>query len=335
MITTDDFLKPAYTPDLTESGVAMAARFLAHQIDHLGGSLYAQLRQVVGEVAVELAFRRLLSEKEVPFEVKANLPFSDPNRFDVSLGGHRCEVHTFLVSKRNQITAMKQAPSALLETPALLKEHQFSSSTHLEKDLHVFGFLLGITSDSEGETRKAQEAGQPTYLLHPLKTGWSVPQNWTSLGKLTLKSECPTAIRVEVGGLDINRTFTSESMTLEPLKKANAQNEYYSLAYVHAEKLPEARLGLHSSGKDELYLILPHEWGNIWVYGMEIWLAGYIPQEEFRRKASTTFSGSRVFQYSTTQTKSLSVSVKELRPLEKLFSEVIQWKNGRRSWDAR
>ena len=332
MISIDDFLKPAYTPDLTESGVAMAARFLAYQIDHSGGSIYAQLRQVVSEVAVELAFRRQLSEKGVPFEVKGNMPFSDPNRFDVSLGGHRCEVHTLLVSKRNQITAIKHDPLGLLETPALLKEHQFSSSNHLEKDLHVFGFLLGLTSDSEGETRKAQEAGQPTYLLHPLKTSWSIPPNWTPLGKLALKSESQTNMRVEIGGLDIDRTFTSESMTLEPLKRVYAKNEYYSLAYVHAEKLPEARLGLHSSEKDELYLILPHEWGNIWVYGMEIWMAGYIPQEEFRRKASTTFSGSRVFQYSTTQTKSLSVPVKELRPLEKLFSDVIQWKNGRRSW---
>ncbi len=88
---------------------------------------------------------------------------------------------------------------------------------------------------------------------------------------------------------------------------------------VHA--LPEARLGVHSRGW-EVYLIHPHEWGNIWVYGMEIWLTGYLLREEFRRKADVVYAGTRVFQYSRTQTKNYAVPMSHLRPLPELFERV-------------
>ena len=73
------------------------------------------------------------------------------------------------------------------------------------------------------------------------------------------------------------------------------------------------------------------EWGNIWIYGMDIWLTGYIVHEEFRRKASPIFAGSRVFQYSKTQTKNMSVPVADLRSLNELFGRVKEWEDDRKN----
>ena len=65
---------------------------------------------------------------------------------------------------------------------------------------------------------------------------------------------------------------------------------------------------------------------------MEIWLAGYISEQDFRRKAATTFAGSRVFQYSQTRTKNLSIPVSDLHPLGDLLERVKSWETRKKSW---
>jgi len=98
MITASDFLQLPYTPDLTEGGIAYAIRSLPYTYDRMGGSPYDRLRRIVAGVAVELAFRRHLSQQDIPYDVKGATPFTDPDRYDVSLGGHRCDIKSFIIS---------------------------------------------------------------------------------------------------------------------------------------------------------------------------------------------------------------------------------------------
>ena len=331
MITAGDFIKLPYTPDLTEGGIAYATRSLSYTYDRMGGSLYSRLRRIVSGVAVELAFRRYLGEQEIPFDVKGATHFSEPDRYDVSLGGHRCDIKTFVMSKRNQITTTRRTPELVLRAPALIPADQFSPDHHSDQDLYLFAFLFGLTTNSPEDIQKAVDADQRIYLIHPLRSDWSRPQNWAPFGRLALKSECSTPLKVEIGGQDADRNFITETIVLEPLKRTFADNQYFSLAYVHTDAIPDARVGLHSATKGEMILIQPHEWGNIWIYGMDIWLTGYIAHEEFRRKASTIFAGSRVFQYSKTQTKNLSVPVADLRSLSELLERVKDWEETRKS----
>ena len=332
MISAPDFIRLPYTADLTEGGIAYATRSPPYTYNRMGGSLYSRLRRIVGGVAVELALRRYLGEQEIPFDVKGTTPFTEPDRYDLSLGGHRCDLKTFIISKRNQITAMRRTPALTLRAPALVPEDQFASANHSDQDLYLFAFLLGLTTNSPEDIQKAVDASQPIYLIHPLKAEWSRPQNWVSLGRLALKSECEAPVTVEIGGQDADRNFITETITLEPLTRAFVVNSYYSLSYIHIDSIPQARVGIYSPTRSELYLIQPHEWGNIWIYGMDIWLTGYITHEEFRRKSSVILAGSRVFQYSETQTKNFSVPVADLRPLPELFERVREWENLRKDW---
>jgi hypothetical protein len=332
MITAPDFIKLPYSPDLTEGGITYATRSLPYTYDRMGGSLYSRLRRIVGGVAVELAFRRYLAEQGVPFDVKGATPFTEPDRYDVSLGGHRCDLKTFTISKRNQITAMRRNPSLTLRAPAMIPEDQFLAANHTDQDIYLFAFLLGLTTNSPEDIQKAVDASQPIYLIHPLRSDWSRPQAWSPFNRLALKSECTQPIKVEIGGQDAERNFITETLILEPLTRVFAQNTYHSLVYIHTDSIPEARIGLHSPARGDIYLIQPHEWGNIWIYGLEIWLAGYIAHEEFRRKASTILAGSRVFQYSTTQAKNLSVPMTDLRPLSEFFERVKAWDEVKKTW---
>lgn len=330
MITANDFIKLPYTPDLTESGIAYATRSLSYTYDRMGGSLYSRLRRIVSGVAVELAFRRYLGEQDIPFDVKGATPFSEPDRYDVALGGHRCDLKTFVMSKRNQIVTTRRAPELVLRAPALIPSDQFSPEHHSDQDIYLFAFLFGLTTNSPEDIQKAVDAQQRIYLIHPLRNDWSRPLSWAPFGRLALKSECSAPLKVEIGGQDAERNFITETLILEPLTRTFAVNQYYSVAYIHTDSIPNARVGLHSANRDEMVLIQPHEWGNIWIYGMDIWLTGYISHEEFRRKASTIFAGSRVFQYSKTQTKNLSVPIADLRSLSELLERVKAWEETRR-----
>ena len=350
MISPTDILKLPYTADLTESGIAVATRSLtlspapragyepsattSAPTTNKGsdGSLFQRMRRIVGAVAVELAFRRALRDQGVQFDVINALPFSDPERYDVSLGGHRCILKNELVSRRNQISALRTNPAELLLAPAVILEDDLSSADRYGKELLIFTFLLGLTTNSHEDIRKALAANQPIYMLHAMPAAWAQPETWVPNGRLQLKSECRSTLQIELGGLDAGRNFISERVLLNPLERVYAANSYYSLAYLHSDTIPDARVALHYTGKSDLCTILPYEWDNIWVYGLEIWLTGFLQQDEFRRKASSTFSGSQVFQYSKTRMKQLSVPVSELYSLEKLFKLVKNWETSKKIW---
>ena len=110
MISTSDFIHLPYTRDLTEGGIAYAVRSLAYTYNRMGGTSYDRLRRIVAGVAVELAFRRYLSEQNIDFDVKGATPFTDPDHYDVALGGRRCDIKSFLITYREQIAEMRRNP---------------------------------------------------------------------------------------------------------------------------------------------------------------------------------------------------------------------------------
>jgi hypothetical protein len=329
MITTLDLIHLSYTSDLTDGGIAYACRSLTYTYDRMGGSSVDRLRRIVAGVAVELAFRRYLGEQAIPFDVLGATPFTDPDHYDVSLGGHRCDVKSFFISRRAQIRSLRQDPGLVLQAPALVPLDQFAAEGHKPDDLYLFAFLLGLAAASQEDIEKALAADQPVYLIHPLPGAWAKPPNWIPLEKLALKSECETPITVEIGGMDAEREFVTATMELPPRTRVLVEQTFYGLAYVHVARRPEARIGLRSLVRGEPYLIPAHAWGNIWVYGMDILLTGWLTHEEYRRKAKVLNAGMRTFQYDRTRTKNLLVPGVELNPLGPLFERVREWKKAR------
>ncbi len=325
MLSPSEILHLPYTPDLTEGGIAYACRSLAYTYDRMGGSPVDRLRRIVAGVAVELAFRRYLGEQAIPFDVLGATPFTHPDRYDVSLGGHRCDLKSFHISRRQQIAQLRQDPALVLQAPALVPLDQFAAEGHKPDDLYIFAFLLGVTAASQEDADKAVAAGQPTYLIHPLPDEWARPVNWIPLEKLALKSECETPITVEIGGQDAGREFVTATLELPPKKRVPVEQSFYSLAYIHAARRPEARIGLHSPLRVEAYIVPAHAWGNIWVYGMDILLTGWLTHEEYRRKAKVLNAGMRTLQYDRTRVKNLLVPMAELNPLTPLFDRVRAW----------
>jgi hypothetical protein len=154
---------------------------------------------------------------------------------------------------------------------------------------------------------------------------WIRPSHWNSFGALVLKSESAEAQIVEVNGQDEGREARSLEVELPPGTKVQIKDEFFSVTHIQSKPLPGARIGIHSPTHRETHLIGTMDWGNIWVYGMEVLLAGWLTRAEFKQRASPIQEGARVFQYNKTRTKNLAVPVHDLKPISDLLERVKEW----------
>lgn len=325
MIHVSDLIRLPYTRDLTEGGIAYAVRSLPYTYNRMGGSPYDRLRRIVAGVAVELAFRRHLAEQDIPFDVLGATPFTGPDRYDVSLGGRRCDIKSFLITYREQIAEIKKNPGVVLSAPALVPSDQNAAEGHSDTDIYLFAFLTGLVAASQEDLRKATLAGQPLHLVHVMPDSWTRPVEWNPLGRLALKSESEETHVIEVGGQDEGRETRSITVQVPPRTRVEVEAGFFSVSHLHVNSLPERRIGIHSMARKETHLIGALDWGNIWVYGMEILLAGWLTRGEFNQRAGFVPEGKRVFQYEKTRTKNLAVPVFDLNPLSDLFERVKKW----------
>jgi hypothetical protein len=321
MLSSADLIHLPYTRDLTEGGIAYALHSIPYAYHRMGDSGYESLRHTVANAAVQLAFRRYLSKQNIPFEVQGAAPFTEHERHDVLLSGRRCAIQSFLINQRDQIAELQRDPQVLLGAPALVASDQHAWEGHSPLDLYLFAFLAGLVTVSNNDLQKMIEAREPYYLVHVMPETWNRPRKWNPLGRLALKSESEETQTLEIGGQDEGRGMRSWTVELPPRTRVEIPNGFFSLSYVHIRSGTNARIGIYSPIRKETYLIGGQDWGNIWVYGMEVYLTGYIRRDEFSRRANFLQTGSRVFQYNSTQVKNLAVPVSELKPLSELFEQ--------------
>ena len=89
-----------------------------------------------------------------------------------------------------------------------------------------------------------------------------------------------------IGGQNASREFLTRTLDLPPYTRREVDGDFYSVVFVHVKSRPDARLGIYSPSRKETYLVDPGQWSNIWIYGMDIYLTGWISRAEFRQRAS-------------------------------------------------
>jgi len=329
MLSAQDFITLPYTPDLTRGGIQYALRSLPYTYDRMGGARTTRMRRIVGGIAAELAFRRYLGAQEVPFDTQGATPFTEPDRYDVALGGRRVDLKSTFITSRQKISRILHHPAVLLEAAALVPSDQMDTERFRPRDIYLFAFLLGLVASHRAAVQQALQAEQPVYLLHAMPPRWANPAHWRSLGALALKSEAPQEAHLTIGGQDARRKFRSTEVHLLPGQRVRCPQEFHSLVFIHSRHLPTRRLGIYSPALEETCLIppliSPQAWDNIWVYGMRIVLAGYLTKREFRSKAKRLPPGSRTFQYAYTRTENFALPVRALRPVAELLQSARTW----------
>jgi hypothetical protein len=331
MIASTDILRLPYDDTLTRAGVEYAKKSLHYTYDRMHLNLGARLRKIVAGVAVELAFRRWLDANEVPYDLLGATAFTEKDKYDLRLGGRRCDLKSFLISRRETITALRRDPGWLLDATALVPEDQLLKPSLDDGDIYTFGFLAGLETRQRDDVDKAVQTGQPVELVaSPDADGWLGRGPWRPLGPLALKTDLLTPLEVEIGGQGADHGALVERLLLPPRERVETQHEFYSLLYLRVDRLPEGPLGVRSPVLRETHLVAPTHWQNIWVYGMEVIIAGWLTKGDFRSHSRRLPAGSRVKQYARTQTNNYALEVRHLRPILDLAARVKEFA-GRRS----
>jgi hypothetical protein len=320
-------LRLPYGASLTVAGIEYAKKSLHYTYNRMHLAPEARLRKIVAGVAVELAFRRWLQAQAVPFDLLGATHFTEKDKYDLRLGGRLCDIKSFLVSDRKQITTLRRDPAWLGGAEALVPEDQFQSDRLGEQDIYLFGFLAGLETRGARDLLQALAAEQPVYLIHTLsQPRWRGAGDWRSLGQLLFKADTPAPIELEAGGQEGNHAARAEQLRLEPRVRTATQAEFYSLLYLHVPRLPGGPVGVRSPALRETVIVEPRDWVNIWVYGIEVFLAGWLPKADFRALSRRLPKGSTVLQYPRTQTDNRAVPVGKLRAVEELAELVRNWR---------
>jgi hypothetical protein len=328
MLSPSDFITLSYTPDMTPAGIAFACQTLTHSYDRNPLTTFQRLRRVVADQSAELAFRRHLSCIHLPHKLNQDSSFAYPSRVSAVIGGRNCCLYSTVIFQRRMIRRIRHDPAILLSSLAMAPAEDLFLESRSETDLLIFSFVTGLVTPNHSELKKAAAAGKSIYMLYPLPAAWSRPSHWAPLGDITLKAEAGENLTVILGGLAGNRDMIVEEVKLPALQRVHSQVGFYSLAYAHLSEIPAGRLGLYSPGLDKTMIIKPYEWGNIWVYGMNIILAGWITRGEFLRCASAYQPKSDVFEAAQRHVKYLALPVSKLKSLEGLFVRTFQWSEG-------
>ncbi len=318
MLAAADLIRLPYPPALTQAGIAFVCRRLACTYLSEQQKTYIAMRDRTASTAADLALRRYLSDQEVPHSVQSALPFSDPASYAVRLGNRRCQVKTDLVFDRNAIHDQLSQPEKLLNRLIQLEVSDLDGDLLLDNDLLIFALVHALITRHPQELSKALAAGQPACLIHTLPERWANPLPDATLRNVAVKSNKSLEIRLEVGGRDMRGAFQQEVLLLPPQVKTFLEQPFQSLAYLRLDKPTASTLWISSKSLQEPCPVGPGQWGNIWIYGMQVILAGYLTREEFRNKGELQVD--RDFNQPAVSGKKKSLPYRELRPLTELFA---------------
>ena len=324
-LSLKDVILLPYTPDLTQVGIAHALQALPTTAALPRPEVYQTLRCAVMEQAAELGFRRQLVTSQVPHQLVTDSHFASSGKTCVRIGGRICDVTSSALVQKTKIRRLHRDPASLLSNLAILSREALATQPRNDTDLLIFCFVTALLAASLSASKQAALVGLPVSLVFPLPVNWSGRSNRPNLGKLVLKSESTQPVHLSLIGQAGDRSPLSEEVTLTPGLKVEGVNQYHSLTYLKLEQLPAGRLAIRSTGLRKTLLISPFQWGNIWVYGMQIYLAGWITREEFSRCASLHSVIHEAWQPVSPGSKYMALPVSELHPLEELFSKARQW----------
>ena len=309
---TVKFPRLPFTPDLTETGVAEVVAALAHPSRQLFLESYDDMRLRVADNIASLAVRRYLAQEGIPHQAAPAISFSEADRYDVAIGGRRC-------------VPLAQLDCGQAQSEQVFLPEETGGRVYRDVDIYLFVRLSGNVTRSREEVDRVQLAGQPVYLIHHMPEAWASPERWLGLDRLALKTDTIEPVSLALHGQDRERSPLVYQADLAPRRRVKVRTGLYALGSVHATAIPTGPVGIHSPKLEELHLIHPYQWGNIWVYGESLEMLGYITQARFHQEAEKLMPGEEQPNPCLGERPLLRLPVEALTPVEDLFRRAREW----------
>lgn len=319
MLTVTDLLSLPFDEQFARAGTQYARDSLHFGRQRLGAEAAERLRRLVAGIAFEMATRRWLESITIRYDRLGATVLTTSDRFDLAIGGRRCDLKCNLISDRGRIAALHSDQSWLLEADALVSDENLTTERLSENDIYIFGFVTGLEARHSTDTEKAVARGLPAYMVYlPNSETWATVDPWQSLGGLAFKSNAEEPLRIEIGGHDVHRKAIRERVKLPPRVRIETLRDYYSVLYLGTPCMPKAAIGLHSCGLKQTQIIEPLDWDNIWLYGQRVYLCGWLNKHDFRESCHHLPAQSQVKQMHETSCANWAVPVCQLRSMAEL-----------------
>ena len=144
MVSSADFIRLDYTPDLTQAGIAHVSQDLTNAHNRTDAKPFETLRQIVSQKAAELALIRYLVSENVPHYIRSSTPFSAPDNYSITIAGRRCALYTYLIHRKSRIRKINQHPDQLLKAHAMVPSDQIDAEQLNQRDLYCFAFISAL-----------------------------------------------------------------------------------------------------------------------------------------------------------------------------------------------
>lgn len=324
MLSITDIHQLEYTPDLTSTGVKYVLDALTLSNKGSKGADFDSLRDWVGKKAAELAFRRYLNEQKVPHDLLQTRSFGRNEEYSIQLGGRQCRLINQVISQRKDIRLVNSDLNYLYSANVVVPQNK-SVQTISKDDLYIFSFITGLVTRSVSELKKSIAAGQPAHLVYQFPQAWAKPSRWKSLEQVVIKGDTQQIHPLTLAGQDKLHQPILTNLDLPIKERKIVEGDFFSLQQLQIDTLPSGAIGVHSPGLQYTLLIAPYQWGNLWVYGLKIFLLGFQSHDEFVRLAHPIAAGNSSFGIPRLSHDSLAMPIKKLRPISDLFTRARDW----------
>ncbi len=315
MLSRQDIIALRLTDEMLAQAIAYAERSLHYTFNRMNlASDTNRVLNIVTGRAMEAAFRFFLDEQHAAYDLRGVTHWTKSDRYDLRLGGRRCDVKGFLVRGHSHTSALQRDPGWLLDCCALVPADQVAAHTLDDNDVYIFPFMTARLGTNI-------LAGQQVYLLHTFKPPPSKTTERKSLGALTVESRLRGKIRLRLGGQDVRGELLVEEIVLSPRQRVNTHNEFYTLLFAQTKDTPFGELVVTSAALPQDERIGMADWTNLWLYNGWVYLTGFMTKGEFRARAKKI---PRLYreckQYAVTKTENYMLPISELYPLDQLLS---------------
>ncbi len=276
-----------------------------------------RLRQLAKDQVAVLALTRWLAEHRLEYRLEPTRWARwgrDPIRVQ------RRHVYPFatLVSRRAVLRRLRRA-SPDPEWWATVPEARWQSAEGRPEDILVFGYVLALVASTPEENVRAQSKGLPLRLLYPLPAAW---QRWPYPQSLALKYEGPGSLSLTLHG-QTEQGWGAYDLALPEKQRLTTEPRWVELYALSTAALPEGRLGVSRPGGSSPLIVSPTQWGNVWLYGLEVWWLGYLTRRAFDQQARRLPSGTDKGAGVRLGQAAYGVPLHALRPMDDLAARLI------------
>ncbi len=307
-----------YQGEWTAAAVAAVLEALPWLAERRTAVTVPRLRQLVKDQAALLALMHWLAQGAVPYTVET-FPGTLPGRAPLWVAGRRLFPQAVLLSHRAGIQALRQHPEQAQQRAwATVPEPRLRALGGAPEDLFVFGLVLGLVAQHPQHTPRLLAKALPLRLIFPLPLA---RRRWPGEAWLSLKYEGPGTLSLVLYGRRAGKAVRYP-VDLRAGERQRLEQPWGALYALVTEQVPAGRVGVGSTLWAQPLVVPAQAWGNLWLYGMEVWWLGYLSRRAFLQQARLLPPGaSRGWGLRLPQ-RAYAVPVESLRPMADLSARL-------------